>query len=80
MTSSEAKSGGCVFVGVSDTITRVACVVNADSVSRKRMGKTENQAVVLWRQWKHSGGFWPPQMPDPDDTGFDGPDGTKTFL
>lgn len=39
-----------------------------------------NQVVQLWRQWKRAGGFWPPQMPDPDDTAFDGPDGTKDFL
>eukprot|EP00903_Cladosiphon_okamuranus_P012207 g11449.t1 len=38
------------------------------------------QAVALWRQWKRSGGFWPPQMPDPDDAAFDGPDGDKEFL
>ncbi|CAM9185984.1 unnamed protein product, partial [Ectocarpus sp. 8 AP-2014] len=38
------------------------------------------QAVQLWRQWKCSGGFWPPQMPDPNDPVFDGLDGTEEFL
>eukprot|EP00752_Nemacystus_decipiens_P014209 g12638.t1 len=38
------------------------------------------QARVLWRQWKRSGGFWPAQMPDPDDAMFDGPEGAKEFL
>ncbi|CAB1109187.1 unnamed protein product [Ectocarpus sp. CCAP 1310/34] len=38
------------------------------------------QAVQLWRQWTCSGGFWPPQMPDPNDPVFDGLDGTEEFL
>lgn len=37
--------------------------------------------MVLWREWKRSGGFWPEQMPDPEDPAFgEDEDGAKEFM
>lgn len=36
---------------------------------------------MLWREWKRSGGFWPDQMPDPEDPAFgEDEDGAKEFM
>ncbi|CAN0095205.1 unnamed protein product [Scytosiphon promiscuus] len=50
------------------------------SYEDEELKEEDVQVVRLWRQWKRSGGFWPTQMPDPDDDLFGGPDGTNKFL
>ncbi|CAM9405979.1 unnamed protein product [Ectocarpus sp. 6 AP-2014] len=52
----------------------------AATVDGEETEEHDVQAVHLWRQWTCSGGFWPPQMPNPNDPVFDGLGGAEEFL